>query len=175
MCGFMRYAFFCGLALVAGMVVMRFVAANSSYNVVPDPGYTTFTPVVTEYTPVTTQTIDQYTFNRTQSWASLLTTPVYQSTRPSTWVDPDVLPFYRVLYGIRNVVSIPIVFFGLLGLVAAYVVRRGRVRKPKPSTKAVSPETLAKARKQAAIIDRMHGIMDRIETRVERLESALLP
>jgi len=169
MCGIVRCVFLCGMAVFVAVAVMRMIGI--------DPGYQVQAVPRLDVSHATSEVRggDAWTIGRTSSWESLLTTPVLQSKRPSTWVDPYLLPFYRAMYTVRNFLSIPVVFLTLLGLLAAVAIRRRRERGPKRRRNAVPPESFANARKQAAIIDRMHGMMDRIETRVERLESALLP
>lgn len=81
---------------------------------------------------------------------------------------------------IPNLSVVEWILITALAFILLRVVFGGRQRQRRARTEPVEPgaltfSELTKRRREAELVYRMHRVMDRLETRVESLESALLP
>jgi hypothetical protein len=168
MCGIVRCAFICGLAVFAGATFLRMTPV-SVLNV-GRCGRTTDTSAAHASTPLCTTWTSWYNNQATS------TCPGHDAHGPIAfrWG-------FRAAREPRSRLDAQRPQHSHRVFRDAWIVPRARVAPPAsafPETRAqrrAARSAGERAQAKRPIIDRLHGIMDRIETRVERLESVLLP
>jgi len=166
----------CSLFCSAGGIVSLFIVSSLGTYAGPSQIVSPVPYFVSEaYTPMAYSGPGLYA----SSFRSVLFTPLFSHYHNGSWLNPMISPFRQFAYVVLDVLSIPIVFFAICGGVMFSMLSRTSPRKHKTSEpeplQTVPEAKILKMRRQTETIQRMHGVMDRIEIRVERLESALLP